>query len=84
MTGSQTVVVSATPNAPDYGFEDTVKNPAVWNFVFTAPSTAVCDTQLKTLAFTGVSSSLGLMLAGGFVFVAIGGILLARRRYSSN
>ena len=84
VTTTSTIVVTATPNAPKYGFEDTVSNPAVLTFTFTAPSKDLCDTQLKTLAFTGVSSSLGLMLAGGVIFIGIGGLLLARRRFSRN
>ncbi|MFM9877011.1 MAG: hypothetical protein ACKVOG_04065 [Rhodoglobus sp.] len=53
-------------------------NPIV--LTFTTPSDAACDLQLRTLALTGLGSGLGLTLAGGLVFLGIGGLLVFARR----
>ncbi len=84
VTTASTVVVSATPNAPLYGFEFGFDIPTVWEFEYGDPETSDCNLQLTTLALTGVSSSFLLMLAGGALFVGIGGIIMARRRYSTH
>ena len=58
-------------------------NPVV--LTFTTPSDKACDLQLTTLALTGLGSGLGLTLAGGLVFLGIGGLLVfARRRQLTN
>jgi hypothetical protein len=75
---SQTVVASAKPDAPTYGFDNGVSNPSIFTFVFAAPSQAECD-QLKTLAFTGGSTN-GMLFAGGLALIAVGGILIVSRR----
>lgn len=53
-------------------------NPVV--LTFTTPSDKACDLQLTTLALTGLGSGLGLTLAGGLVFLGIGGLLVFARR----
>ncbi|CAN5167903.1 hypothetical protein BH11ACT4_BH11ACT4_09180 [soil metagenome] len=80
---TSTVTATATANAPGYGFEAGIPNPKTYTFTFTKPNAATCATQLTTLAYTGVTSSLWLMLAGGLVFVGIGGLLIARKRWVS-
>lgn len=56
-------------------------NPIVLKFV----AATGCDLQLTTLALTGLGSGLGLTLAGGLVFLGIGGLLVfARRRQLTN
>jgi len=84
VSATSTLQAIATPNAPDYGFEAGIPNPQVNNFSFTKPDAATCTTQLTTLAYTGVTSSLWLILAGGLVFICLGGLLIARRRWVSN
>ena len=81
VAAASTVVVTATPQAPGYGFDAGIPNPSTWTFTFTKPALASCGTQLVTLAYTGVSSSLQLILAGGLVLIGIGGLLFARRYY---
>jgi LPXTG-motif cell wall-anchored protein len=78
---ASTVVVTATPLSPGYGFDAGIPNPSSWTFTFTKPALASCGTQLVTLAYTGVSSSLQVILAGGLVLIGIGGLLFARRYY---
>lgn len=63
--------------APGY----TLTGADTWPLTVTiAPAT--CG-QLVTLAYTGVSSSLRLILAGGLAFIGFGGLLIARRRWVS-
>jgi LPXTG-motif cell wall-anchored protein len=83
VSATSAVQVAATPNSPNYGFDSGVTNPTLWTFAFTKPAFATCSTQLTTLAFTGVSSTLWLILAGGLIFIGIGGLLFARRRFES-
>ncbi|MEO8094330.1 MAG: hypothetical protein ABI632_05270 [Pseudolysinimonas sp.] len=81
VTSTSTVQAVATPKAPDYGFEAGIPNPKTFTFTFTKPAIASCGGQLTTLAFTGVSSSLWIILAGGLVAIGLGGLLIARRRW---
>lgn len=60
---SSTVTITATPNAPDYGFEPGVKT--TWTVDFKKPT--VCD--IETLALTGQSPT-GLLLAADALVVA--------------
>ncbi len=79
VASTQEVVVNASPDAPAYGFESGLSIPTVFTFDFTAPSETYCA-QLKTLAFTGGGSTNGLIFAGGLALIAIGGLLVIRRR----
>lgn len=66
-----TVQITATPNAPDYGFAPGVQTS--WTVDFKRP--AVCDTE--TLAFTGQSPT-GLLVAAD-AFVVAGLAMFAMR-----
>ena len=83
VTATRTVVASATPNAPNYGFEAGITNPKTFTFDFTKPTAASCGGQLTTLAFTGMTSSPWLLLAVALVVMGIGGLFIARRRWVS-
>lgn len=62
VTGSGTVSITATPNAPDYGFNPGVQTS--WTIDFQKPS--VCD--VETLAYTGQSPT-GLLIAADLLVV---------------
>ena len=81
VTTTSAAQVSATPDAPDYGFEPGTPVPSVWTFAFTKPSLASCGGQLTTLAYTGVGTSMKLIFAGSLVSIGLGGLLFVRRRY---
>jgi len=59
-------------------FDDpTWTNPVV--LTFTAPDPASCNTELTTLALTGIGSGMGLSLAGGFLLLGLGGLFVFAR-----
>ena len=68
----------AAPINPEDGLDEDWENPVVLTF---AASIEDCD--LPTLAFTGATTGLGLMLAGGMLFVGLAGIYVARRRHEA-
>jgi len=78
---ASTVQVSASPNSPNYGFDSGIPTPKTFTFSFTQRDPATCGSQLTTLAHTGVKSSLWLILAGGLMFLGIGGMFIARQRW---
>lgn len=59
------------PNGSDW------VNPIVLTFVSVDEKN--CDLQLTTLALTGLGASLGIPLAGGLIFLGIGGLLMFAR-----
>ena len=76
VSSAATVTLVATPTKTTDGLDPAWVNPIV--LTFTAP-TGACE--LETLAFTGESKGSLLTLAGGMVFVGLGGLLIARRRW---
>lgn len=62
-TGNGTVTITATPNAPDYGFEPNVQT--TWTYDFKKPT--VCD--IETLALTGQNPT-GMLIAADALVVA--------------
>ncbi len=88
VNASAKISLVASPTDPDDtlatdDFDDpTWTNPVV--LTFTAPDQAACDFELTTLALTGLGTTFGLSLAGGFILLGIGGLLIfARRRQES-
>ena len=74
VTQPGTVVVSAAPSAPDYGFAfDTLSQ---WSFVFSRP--LLCD--LDTLAFTGTSAATGIIGMAALLLMLGGALLTADQR----
>ncbi len=72
-----TVTLIATPTNPANGLDPSWTNPKVLTF-----AAAGLGCELETLAYTG-SGSIGTFgLAGGMVFIGIGGLLIARRKWS--
>ena len=65
ITGTGVVTITATPNAPDYGFVDGVQTS--WTIDFRKPS--VCD--LETLALTGQNPTGMLLAADGLVVAGL-------------
>jgi hypothetical protein len=85
LAGSTVTLVATSTDPIEHGLVDLKSDPWVNPIVLTFAIVGVCDTQLKTLALTGLDSGLGLTLAGGLVFLGIGGILVyARRRQLSD
>ncbi len=71
---SGTVVISAAPRTPDYGFAfDTLSQ---WSFVFSRP----LDCQLDTLAFTGTSAATGVIGMAALLLMLGGALLTADQR----
>ncbi len=77
---AQTITLVATSTDPiEHGLVDGDSNPWVNPVVLKfAPTSANCD--LVTLAFTGIGAGAGLGLAGGLVFLGVGGLLVFARR----
>ncbi len=76
VTGVKSVTVTAAAIAPNYGLEEGAQTS--WPLIFLAAPTDC----LATLAFTGVTGTLGLGLALGFVMLGVAGIVV-RRRYNT-
>lgn len=77
VTSAGDVTLVATPTDPKNGLDPTWVNPTVLKF----PSSTV-SCELTTLAYTGSGSIGTLGLAGGMVFIGIGGLFIARRKWS--
>lgn len=71
--GSVTLV--ATPSKSTDGLDSAWVNPKVLTF-----TVASGDCELTTLAYTGASAGGPLALAGGMLFLGVGGVSIARRR----
>lgn len=79
VTTAGDITLVANPTNPLNGLDPAWVNPTVLKF----PSAAF-GCELTTLAYTG-SGSLGqLGLAGGMVFIGIGGLLIARRKWTES
>jgi hypothetical protein len=77
VTTAGDITLIATPTDPKNGLDPAWVNPKVLKF-----PAATMGCELETLAYTG-SGSLGqLGLAGGMVFIGIGGLFIARRKWS--
>jgi hypothetical protein len=86
VTSAQTVTLVAAATNEEDGLDDTFINPVV--ITFTAPSTDCDDDpiELATLAFTGSNGQApyGLVvLAGALGLLGVGGLLIARRRWTA-
>ncbi len=77
---AQTITLVATSTDPiDHGLVDIDSNEWVNPVVLTfAPASKDCD--LTTLALTGIGAGAGLGLAGGLLFLGIGGLFVFARR----
>ena len=63
---SQTIIINAKPDSPDYGFEKGFTNPTIFTFVFTAPPITPECPQLRTDAFvTPKASSVNITCSAG-------------------
>ncbi|MBX3100594.1 MAG: hypothetical protein KF761_13580 [Salinibacterium sp.] len=71
------VTLIASPTDPKNGLDPTWTNPTVLKF----PAASI-GCELETLAYTGSGSIGQLGLAGGMVFIGIGGLFIARRKWS--
>ena len=79
-----TYVVTADPNAPDYGFSFGVKDE--WEFEFERPTNCPTSTpggELPTLALTGSDSSFSWFAAAAVLLLAGLGSTVVRARRSS-
>jgi hypothetical protein len=75
---SQTIIISAKPDAPDYGFEKGFTNPTIFTFVFTAPPITEECPQLPTDALvTPKASSVNITCsaAGSYTLVSNPGVI---------
>jgi hypothetical protein len=82
-TTSQVTLAAYPTNPDDTLATDSLDNPTWVNPIvlqFTKPNAADCGLELTTLALTGLGGGLGLTLAGGLVFLGIGGFLIFLRR----
>ena len=77
VTSAGDVTVIATPTDPKNGLDPAWVNPTVLKF-----PAASLGCELTTLAYTGSGSIGKLGLAGGMVFIGIGGLFIARRKWS--
>ena len=73
------VTLVATPTDPKNGLDPAWVNPTVLKF----PAASI-GCELETLAYTGSGSIGKLGLAGGMVFIGIGGLFIARRKWSES
>ena len=79
VTTAGDVTLIATPTDPANGLDPAWVNPTVLKF-----PAATLGCELETLAFTGSGSVGKLGLAGGMVFIGIGGLFIARRKWSDS
>ncbi|CAN5171992.1 hypothetical protein BH09ACT5_BH09ACT5_18070 [soil metagenome] len=79
VTTAGQVTLVATATNPDNGLDPSWTNPTVLTF----PAASI-GCELETLAFTGSGSIGKLGLAGGMVFIGIGGLFIARRKWSES
>lgn len=71
------VTLIATPTKTTDGLDPSWVNPTVLTF-----PAATLGCELETLAYTGSGSIGQLGLAGGMMFIGIGGLFIARRKWS--
>ena len=77
VTAAGDVTLVATPTSTIDGLDPAWVNPTVLKF-----PAASLGCELETLAYTG-SSSIGTFgLAGGMMFIGLGGLLVARRKFA--
>lgn len=79
VTTAGDITFAAAPSTAANGLDPAWVNPGVVTF----PSAAF-GCELTTLAYTGTGSVGQLGLAGGMVFIGIGGLFIARRKWSES
>ncbi len=79
VTTAGNVTLVAAPTNPANGLDPAWVNPTVLKF-----PAAAFGCELTTLAYTGSGSIGQLGLAGGMVFIGIGGLFIARRKWSES
>jgi len=79
VTTAGDITLVATPTDPKNGLDPSWTNPKVLKF-----AAANIGCELETLAYTGSGSIGQLGLAGGMVFIGIGGLFIARRKWTES
>lgn len=79
VTTAGDVTLVAAPTDPKNGLDPAWANPTVLKF----PAASI-GCELETLAYTGSGSIGQLGLAGGMVFIGIGGLFIARRKWTES